>query len=299
MSNDFERKLNKQKTLNDSTNGTAWIFGMNKFGKTINWFRTIHMELAETIDSYPWKHWKNISAEPDYKNVKIELVDIEHFILSQVIQTTMLSKLALIEIDIKKAATEKVDCSDGESDKVLNMDKYLNDINAHEYSSLLKRLIEEREFNEIKTQIDDEDYNKLFNSLLKEMNKILSAKNDEKIIDEITALEKIQFYAVQASVRGLSFDRDEIVYSRESLSQIIGRFNNFVSHLGFSLTPLYFGKNVLNDFRQKNGYKENTYKKIWNVVEDNDYMFNIVVSLGALADEETIYSELDKVYKSL
>lgn len=211
----------------------------------------------------------------------------------------MLSKLALIEIDIKKAATEKIDCGDGESDKVFNMDKYLNAINAHEYSSLLKRLIEESDFNEIKTQIDDEAYNKLFNSLLKEMSKILSTKNDEKIFDEITALEKIQFYAVQASVRGLSFNRDEIVYSRESLSQIIGRFNNFVSHLGFNLTPLYFGKNVLNDFRQKNGYKENTYKKIWNGVEDNDYMFNIVESLGALADEETIYSELDKVYKSL
>src|SRR6185503_12709799 len=42
---------------------------------------------------------------------------------------------------------------------------------------------------------------------------------------------------------------------------------------------LYIGKNVLNEFRRINGYKEGTYIKDWSVVgcpEDNDYLLNIL-----------------------
>ena len=39
----------------------------------------------------------------------------------------------------------------------------------------------------------------------------------------------------------------------------------------------YIIKNVLNKFRQDNGYKEGTYKKIWKMgedsLEDNDVVF--------------------------
>ena len=35
------------------------------------------------------------------------------------------------------------------------------------------------------------------------------------------------------------------------------------------LFDIYIGKNVLNKFRQDHGYKDGTYKKIWNGVEDN------------------------------
>ena len=65
-----------QKRLNDDTNGTNWELGINKFDKEINWLRCIHMEVAELIDSTPWKHWKNISSEPDFNNIHIELVDV-------------------------------------------------------------------------------------------------------------------------------------------------------------------------------------------------------------------------------
>ncbi|CCW71211.1 unnamed protein product [Phytomonas sp. Hart1] len=47
-----------------------------------NWSLAITMETAELIDSYPWKWWKNISSEPDFNNIRIELVDIFHFSLS-------------------------------------------------------------------------------------------------------------------------------------------------------------------------------------------------------------------------
>ncbi|KEG11241.1 putative dUTP diphosphatase [Trypanosoma grayi] len=47
-----------------------------------DWALAITMESAELLDSYPWKWWKNVKAQPDLQNVKIELTDILHFSLS-------------------------------------------------------------------------------------------------------------------------------------------------------------------------------------------------------------------------
>lgn len=42
-----------------------------------------------------------------------------------------------------------------------------------------------------------------------------------------------------------------------------------------TLARLYFGKAVLNDFRQTKGYKDGSYIKIWNGSEDNDVMVRL------------------------
>lgn len=42
------------------------------------------------------------------------------------------------------------------------------------------------------------------------------------------------------------------------------------------LRRLYVAKNVLNIFRQKNGYKEGTYIKIWGGAEDNVFLENVL-----------------------
>jgi len=78
--------LTLQQQLNDTTNGEGWEKGVTKNGKLIDWKRCSYLECAELIESYPWKHWKNIDAEPDYDNIKIEAVDIWHFIMSQMLQ---------------------------------------------------------------------------------------------------------------------------------------------------------------------------------------------------------------------
>lgn len=78
--------LTLQQELNDATNGKGWEKGITKNGKLIDWKRCIYLECAELIESYPWKHWKNIDAQPDYDNIKIEAVDIWHFVMSQMLQ---------------------------------------------------------------------------------------------------------------------------------------------------------------------------------------------------------------------
>jgi len=56
----------------------------------------------------------------------------------------------------------------------------------------------------------------------------------------------------------------------------------------------YVGKNVLNFFRQDNGYKAGTYHKIWSGREDNEHLVDVLNSLDiSLSD----YS--DKVYTGL
>lgn len=99
-----------QKELNDSTNGNNWELGVNKFGKEINWLRCIHMEVAELIDSTPWKHWKNINAEPDMNNIHVELVDIWHFLMSYVLQETNVPKaVSLVNTHCIYEAADEID----------------------------------------------------------------------------------------------------------------------------------------------------------------------------------------------
>jgi len=71
-----------QQELNDATNGEGWEAGRTKNGKKINWKRCIYMECAEMIDSFAWKHWKAIDADPDWANLQIEVIDVWHFIMS-------------------------------------------------------------------------------------------------------------------------------------------------------------------------------------------------------------------------
>ena len=44
------------------------------------WYRAIWTECAEMLDHYGWKWWKH--QQPDLEQVRLELVDILHFAMS-------------------------------------------------------------------------------------------------------------------------------------------------------------------------------------------------------------------------
>ncbi len=96
--NKIEQMLRLQQQLNDATNGENWEKGLTKNGKVIDWKRCTYLECAELIESYPWKHWKNIDAKPDYANIQIEAVDIWHFIMSQGLEDYKMKNLGSIEV---------------------------------------------------------------------------------------------------------------------------------------------------------------------------------------------------------
>lgn len=61
----------------------------------------------------------------------------------------------------------------------------------------------------------------------------------------------------------------------------------------------YVGKNVLNRFRQDNGYKDGSYVKNWQGREDNEHLAEIAADLdtGAPDYSERLYSALQGRYR--
>lgn len=78
-------------------------------------------------------------------------------------------------------------------------------------------------------------------------------------------------------------------------------FNMLMKHFNLTWDQLYrtyVNKNVLNLFRQANGYKEGTYVKMWNGVEDNVVLEALAVSHPD-ATPGQLMSLLENQYKLL
>jgi len=60
----------------------------------------------------------------------------------------------------------------------------------------------------------------------------------------------------------------------------------------------YVGKNVLNFFRQDNGYKQGTYHKVWDGREDNEHLVDIMQALDPQAPDyqQRLYDGLKARY---
>jgi dimeric dUTPase (all-alpha-NTP-PPase superfamily) len=68
----------------------------------------------------------------------------------------------------------------------------------------------------------------------------------------------------------------------------------------YDLHRIYVGKNVLNRFRQDNGYKDGSYRKLWQGREDNEHLAEIMYSLDADAIDfpQQIEQELEARYNA-
>lgn len=99
MRNQIIEMFELQAKLNNNTNWINWKDWITNRGKTINWRRCIYMELAEAIDSVSWKHWKNVDGWIDYENFKVELIDIWHFLMSELLRFFTIEEL--VELTIK------------------------------------------------------------------------------------------------------------------------------------------------------------------------------------------------------
>ncbi|BBG66631.1 dimeric dUTPase [Hydrogenimonas sp.] len=207
-----------QNRLNDDTNGPKWREGVTKQGKLINWKRCMVMETAELIDSFSWKHWKNISGGIDLENIKVEMVDIWHFVMSYILRFQDPDEAAKLALEMMKMSAVKLPKSWSESDNA-RIEELLEPFENFMALALIKT--------------DDEAYRR---ELLE------------------------QFWECVDAV-GLSFD---------------------------DLYRLYIGKNALNQFRQMHGYKEGTYKKIWNRKEDNVVMQEILAENPDITYEELL-----------
>ncbi len=80
-------------------------------------------------------------------------------------------------------------------------------------------------------------------------------------------------------------------------------FVRLMDDIGFEFDQLYrryVGKNVLNFFRQDNGYQEGTYCKSWQGREDNEHLVEIIEGLdaGHRAFKDNLYRALQDRYQT-
>ncbi len=217
-----------QNQLNCATNGDDWTKGLTKNGKTINWRRCIYMECAEMVDSFSWKHWKAIDAQPDWDNHQIEVIDVWHFIISLAIENYS---------DTLRGGVDDVAIS------VSKLESF--------------------------TKID---------------------VPTEKFSSQDDVIAKVE------NLIRLSISQESL-----ELEKLISEFFDLVVMSGLnieSLYRLYVGKNILNQFRQDNGYKDGSYIKVWAGEEDNVVMKRIWEE-NADIKPDILYKELTKLYAAL
>jgi len=126
----------------------------------------------------------------------------------------------------------------------------------------------------------------------------ISQLNSFNIIDtknDIFASQD-EIIAKVESIIKLSLEKDSL-----DLELLMSEFFDLVVMSGLDLETLYrlyVGKNILNQFRQDNGYKDGTYVKVWNGEEDNVVMKRIWEEDSAIKPD-ALFKELTKLYLSL
>jgi len=92
----------------------------------------------------------------------------------------------------------------------------------------------------------------------------------------------------------------ETLVNKAAHFSIIAGVMSFLNMNFDELYEVYTGKNVLNMFRQDNGYKEGTYQKIWNGREDNEHLADILDSLDSNSHtfKDEVYSALGHAYST-
>lgn len=82
----------------------------------------------------------------------------------------------------------------------------------------------------------------------------------------------------------------------------VASFATLMAGIDLSFDELYtryVGKNVLNFFRQDNGYQDGSYRKQWNGKEDNEHLVEAVAELDHTSPlfKDDLYQALEQRYR--
>jgi dimeric dUTPase (all-alpha-NTP-PPase superfamily) len=128
---------------------------------------------------------------------------------------------------------------------------------------------------------------------------------DGRSVEQIGADLVADLKAATVPKRGVLEATEELATSVLATRKFsIVDFMSMLDSADMSLDDLYIayvGKNVLNFFRQDNGYKEGTYIKNWAGREDNEHLVELVQQLDTAAGDfsDQLYKALDKRYNEL
>lgn len=230
MFNSVEMKtmLGLQHKLNSIIRGPEYL------KENLPYYRASWVEAGELMDHLSYKFWKHSPA--NYAQAQLELVDIWHFILSELLLNSY-NRFRRIGVSVS------------DEDLILNSER--------EYQTIY--------------------------STRKYMDQQFKHMTDLEVVEE--------FVRLNLNSRALG----------DTMCSPIAVFGILCDRLQLSADSLYYqyiSKNVLNIFRQENGYKDGTYKKNnWGPdrnQEDNEYLSGIMSAakkLGISNEELASYVE--------
>ena len=212
----IESMLNLQAAMNAKVN-PQWL------GAGYPFLRAIVIEGSEAMEHHGWKWWK--AQQLDLAQLQMELVDIWHFALS----------------DLIIAADGNIPLA------------------AHRLAGLFANTAED------KVVFDGETY----------------------LIEKLDTLEKIELLVGLAAARRFAVPLFAALLADCKLTWD-------------DLYKQYVGKNVLNFFRQDHGYKQGTYRKLWQGREDNEHLVEVLAALDPTAPDlrDQLYAGLAARYAS-
>ncbi len=123
----------------------------------------------------------------------------------------------------------------------------------------------------------------------------------EQIADEVAAALQAHRYGgqdVRAATEALA------AYALNHHGFSVALFADLMHAVDLNFDELYrhyVGKNVLNFFRQDNGYKEGTYQKQWHGREDNEHLMELLKELDSAIDTyaDDLYAALQRRYSEV
>ena len=185
--------------------------------------RAVVVEVAEALDHYGWKWWKK--EQPDLEQVRLELVDILHFVLSH--------ELLHFKGDLEQAAVSVTSKSNPDQGSVL--------------------------FDGVEHSLERGDTRRLL-----------------ELLGGLAAVRRSEIAVLEACFDSLGMSWDQI-------------------------TQQYVSKNVLNIFRQHNGYKAGTYVKDWKGQEDNVHLLQLASTLDPQQESfaTDLYNALAERYREV
>ena len=123
-------------------------------------------------------------------------------------------------------------------------------------------------------------------------------------VEDITAIVESEFSNPKSS-GDFAADLEQFTETTLSTKDFdLSGFASLMAGINMDFETLYIGyvgKNVLNFFRQDNGYQDGSYRKLWGGTEDNEHLVDIVAQLDTSAEDfkDELYQRMEKRYKEL
>lgn len=236
-------------------------------GRPIKFNLAVFDETVEVLNCTPWKHWKSINDKTDLVNLKLEIADVWFFIASVIILCD--HHLKQVMGDVGTVGLIIVNMISRRTDIETVMKKYKPEykIQGMLEDSLLSIASIAGEINKIS----------LFNPMLEDTFEHASVDEKKKAI--VGVLDKIS----------------EMINIIEDVNYIALDSNIE------DVMQTYVFKAVLNEFRDKNGYADGTYSKMWSyeneTLEDN-YVAKKIFDEDVTINIKDFYKKLDTAYQS-